>query len=509
MKKALLAGIFLLGAAGFVGAQSTGICGVVDQAAILERLEQNKRALRENPSLRNDQVLYVPLQFHIVTLDDGTGGVSEEKILEQLCRLNEDYEPIGMQFYLKDDFNYIAYKRLYEDPGHTFANNKMLSNKVNNAMNIFIVDQIGSITLGTTLGYYTPQNDWIVVVRSRVNGNNQTLSHEIGHFFSLAHPFYGWEGCPYDQSEHGNPLNITHIPCSGDLIELVDQSNCEITADRICDTPPDYNFGLTDPEDNCSLDYEVRDLNGDLIDVMENNYMSYFFNCGEYVFTQTQKELMRADFQSSGRNYIRGSYVPDTTELTGDSPEIIHPVYNATTEFYNDVWLDWTDVPGVKNYLVKVTTGFFTQISNYYQVKNASELVLTHLPPGENNVTVIIWPYNEGNSCNSFPSQTHKFKTSSIPVGVTDLEIDSQIKWYPSPVPAGLGSVTLWSAGKLGSSTMELIDASGRTVFSSGLEIISGTNRISLPSGVVQPGAYVIRLNNGDKSYSKKMLFTE
>lgn len=509
MKKLILAFSLLFIAYSGLYSQHQEVCGVVDQTAILERLKENKRSLQGQPQLRNDDLFYVPLQFHIVTDDDGEGAIGEEKILEQLCRLNEDYAPLNMRFYLKNSFNYIAYTRLYEDPGNTFATLKMSSNKVNNAINIFIVDQIGSNSTGTTLGYYQPDKDWIVVIKDRVNAGTQTLSHELGHFFSLAHPFYGWEGCPYIKSELGSPLTITEVPCSGALIELVDGSNCEQSADLICDTPPDYNFGLVDPEGNCSLDFEVKDFNGDVIDVMENNYMSYFFNCADYAFTQTQIDLMRADYQSSGRNYIRSNFEPDTTELTGEAPVITAPSYNATVPFFDWVEVDWNDMPGVSRYLVKVTTGFFTKVTQYYTVKNQSKLLLTDLPADEKNVTVVIWPFNEGNSCNTQASQTHKFKTSSIPINVQDLTANGDFKLYPSPGSIHDAYLNLWSAAQHPDTRIELINFEGKLIFSQQKNVQLGNNIIEFRKKNLYPGFYVLKLITQNNYYSKKIILAE
>jgi hypothetical protein len=508
MKRILVLSMFFLMTFSLSWGQHREVCGVVDQSSIIERLEENKLALRNNLITRSNDVLFVPLQFHIVTMDDGTGALGEEKILDQLCRLNEDYEVLNMQFYLKNQFNYIPYTKLYEDPGNTFSSYKMTQHKVNNAINIFIVDQIGSNSTGTTLGYYQPNKDWIVVIKDRVNSSTQTLSHEIGHFFSLAHPFYGWEQCPYDINEHGSPLNITHIPCSGGLIELMDGSNCEITADRICDTPPDYNFGLTDPEDNCSLDYEVKDYNGDLIDVMENNFMSYFFSCADYAFTPTQINLMVADYQSTGRNYIRSSYEPDTTLLTGVAPEITAPEYNGTTEFYDHVLLDWTDVPGASRYLVKVTTGFFTKETKYYHVQNESKLILTDLPADEKNVAVVIWPYNQGNSCNTAASQTHKFKTSGTTVNVFDLNDDGNFMLFPSPLSLSEDKLILWSKDARTKVRIEILDIHGRSVLNEIRDLNPGNNILDFPTGLSQQGFYVFHLKTAEKTYSKKILIS-
>jgi len=503
--------LIFVATANFTMVQSQHVCGTIDQTAILERTKMNKRALALHPELRNGEVLYVPLQFHIVTLNDGTGAIGEEKILEQLCRLNEDYQGLNIHFYLKNDFNYIAYTKLYEDPGHQFSSVKMSANKVNNAINIFIVDQIGSNGSGTTLGYYQPNKDWIVAIKSRVNGSTQTVSHEVGHFFSLAHPFYGWEQCPYNINDFGSPLQSTHLPqnCSGALIELMDGSNCEVAADLICDTPPDYNFGLTDPENNCVLDYEVKDYNGDVIDVMENNFMSYFFGCQDYEFTPTQVDLMRADFQSSGRSYLRSSYVPDTTEFFAAQTEVTAPAFNSTTQYYDHVLVDWNDVPGASRYLVKITTGFFTKVETYYHVKDKSELLLTDLPQSENNITVLIWPYNEGSSCNTVPSQTHKFKTgANSVVAVFDLSENQGFRLFPNPVSLKDGNMILWSDESIDNCTIRISDLHGRNIFVKNTALNSGDNKIELESSKINTGIYFMHLSTQNKSYSKKIIIS-
>ena len=78
MKKWVLYMLIFVATANFTMVQSQHVCGTIDQTAILERTKMNKRALALHPELRNGEVLYVPLQFHIVTLNDGTGAIGEE-----------------------------------------------------------------------------------------------------------------------------------------------------------------------------------------------------------------------------------------------------------------------------------------------------------------------------------------------------------------------------------------------------------------------------------------------
>ena len=58
---------------------------------------------QENPSAfpRSSQMLYVPMTVHIVGRDAGTGYFLMRSLLDALCILNENFEPVEMQFYIK------------------------------------------------------------------------------------------------------------------------------------------------------------------------------------------------------------------------------------------------------------------------------------------------------------------------------------------------------------------------------------------------------------------------
>ena len=56
-------------------------CGTVDDGSMMERLEQNKKAIREGLNLRDDSKwLFIPIEFHVVSKSDGSGGIDENKI---------------------------------------------------------------------------------------------------------------------------------------------------------------------------------------------------------------------------------------------------------------------------------------------------------------------------------------------------------------------------------------------------------------------------------------------
>ena len=82
------------------------------------------------------------------------------------------------------------------------------------ALNVFITEnaETSSSTIGTVQGYYSSQGDYVIVRKEELIKGNNTLSHEIGHFFSLRHTFYGWENVPYDKNIHGDTIKFLHAP---------------------------------------------------------------------------------------------------------------------------------------------------------------------------------------------------------------------------------------------------------------------------------------------------------
>ena len=77
-------------------------CGMNQEMIDLvnERLQRNKEAYLNNPVQFRD-VVYIPIKFHLVARNDGSGRVNIGKVLDQLCALNEDFAPLDIQFYFR------------------------------------------------------------------------------------------------------------------------------------------------------------------------------------------------------------------------------------------------------------------------------------------------------------------------------------------------------------------------------------------------------------------------
>ena len=168
---------------------------------------------------------------------------------------------------------------------------------VDGTINIFICQNANTTGgIGTTLGYYDPQDDWLVLRKQEISYGSETIPHELGHYFDLLHPFNGWDSVAYDSNLHGNPvqqISPGSVP-NENVVQTGGCNNCQTAGDYICDTPPDYNFGFGWP--NCNYTAQTMDPCGDVVDPMETNFMSYFLSCSEYEFTPDQVDLVHASY---------------------------------------------------------------------------------------------------------------------------------------------------------------------------------------------------------------------
>jgi len=233
------------------------MCGVGlnEGQAIKDRMLDNRRRKAEllqqfESSRGNDSTVWVPVQFHIVNKSDGTGGESVNDILANLCRLNADYKHINVEFYLAGPIRVINQDLLYTNTiGDEMGTFFMTLYRRPGMVNIYIGNQvIGGIAGGTVAGYYTSGIDVIYAIKGSVHGNGTTLTHELGHFFSLPHTFFGWENSQYGPVVDNTTGRTPTVTPNGWPVENIIRSggteNCQIAADAFCDTDANYYFGF-------------------------------------------------------------------------------------------------------------------------------------------------------------------------------------------------------------------------------------------------------------------------
>jgi len=191
------------------------------------------------------------MTVHNVGNDEGILHTDVLDILDAFCTLNEDFAQANIQFYLKEGIQHINSSALNEHDSVLAGGLLMMQFDQPNTINSYIVkDAAGNA------GYNLP---WAssVVNKAFINGRDHVWAHEIGHQFTLPHPFFGWEnGVSYDNSatfNYNDPApeyvladyTIFKDTLWGDtliidtvLVEKMDGSNCHLAADGFCDTSP-------------------------------------------------------------------------------------------------------------------------------------------------------------------------------------------------------------------------------------------------------------------------------
>lgn len=475
-------------------------CGMSISQQQLMRAKFAKSELSKLGEVRGDK-RYIPVKFHLVAKSDGTGRIRQNNILRQLCKLNSDYADTDFVFYLKDsfDFSFIDNTKIYEAPGSNSL--QINSKKVNDAVNIFVCNTANTgnpNSIGTTLGYYNPTYDFIVIRQEDVRDTTNTLSHEAGHFFSLMHTFFGWEQDPYDKSKHGEQIDFVNAPGTNIKVEMQNGNNCQNAADGLCDTPPDYNFGIT--AGSCRFLSVVKDINGDTVKPMINNQMSYFGGCDGYQFTPDQIGQMQANYGLSIRDYLKSSYEPNEDAIEGIA-EFSSPTFGEKIETHNSVTFNWNAVPGATYYLLEISKGG----EYYYHYTRGLTHIETRLSPKSNYSAKII-PFNDASTCLPEAPTDLIFRTGEQTTSTFDLEDVSALNIYPNPITAGEQiSIDFISEGQQ-DFLINLSDVTGKIVTSQSIVSQNGSNHINISTNHIEKGIYVVTLRTNKGSSSRRVV---
>jgi hypothetical protein len=403
-----------------------------------------------------------------------------------------------MIFYI-DELRYIDNTLIYNEPSNNTSVFQMKLARDADAMDIFVTQSAenGGGNPGVVLGYYSPQNDWIVIRKDEFNGFNNTLAHEIGHFFSLPHPHSGWECDPYDETKHGNPVASIWSPCNGSLrVEFQNGSNCQTAGDRICDTNPDYNFGFG--WSGCNpYTPQVRDPNGDLVDVIENNHMGYFIGCTNYMFTPNQRSIIQSDFFSSARSYLRTGHIPDQDPVL-NNVVYNYPINGEESGAVNFADLDWEDTPGATTYLVIIDRSSTFGLIPRRFIVNESFLTVTGLSV---NLTYYwrVWPYNESQTGARWAA-TQNFHTGE-PSAVKTISSVESLEVFPNPANSSDVLTLRVEANSTFDAGITVYNLVGEKVWEQHGLHFEGGQSAHVPLTVGQrlsPGLYLMKIQSSD-----------
>jgi hypothetical protein len=529
MKKSLLFTL-LLGFSAFNAATAqemnmSHICGTHDQNSLTDRITHNRELeakgllAEENRGVKK----YVPVKFNIIAKADRSGRISEAKVLENLAQMNKDYANQDIVFYMAkfpsgEYFNYMDSDNAYINQSNALGEGalQVQFNKNKNAINFYLAKDTpspGSTLGGTTLGYFSPSKDWLVIKNDQVNSTSGTISHEVGHFFSLPHPFKGWdqETCKDlypTQWASGAEFKVTNTiaPDGNALVENADGSNCKTAADLFCDTPADYNFGF-DWNGCTPFTKKIKGpgTNDTYVNPEEKLFMGYFIGCADYFFTTEQKAAVLKDYLSPKRAYIRPNYTP-TSELVNAAANLIYPVKSESVAF-NKVDFDWSDVPNATRYILEVDILPNLSSTPIRIVTTTSSASITTLLPKKTYYWRVT-PMNEnGTEVNIGGLIKEKFLTTQF--GVNTQDLSDVAVWNISPNPVSNGN-TLFvdiEAAKPFKAQLSLVNAIGQTVqVIQNQDFTQGGNRVEFSTQNLPAGIYSVLMKAEGKTMNKKVV---
>lgn len=474
-----------------------GFCGVhAEDMELMEKMYPND--FKGQATYDRSAVIHIPIQFHLVATNSGSGRIQPHIVLKQLCKLNSDFSNTNIRFYLYDIFRNIDNTAIYSTPASN--GNAIQTRKVAKALNVFITDKADPEgALGTVLGYYSPQGDYVVLTRGEAIKQSNTLSHEIGHFLSLRHTFHGWERDPWNEAKHGDTIKIRYT-LDGNEIEFMNKENCAIAADMLCDTPPDYNFGFT--SNGCNYAYEVWDFNNEKVTPQKENQMSYFSNCAQFVFTPDQVNRMQQNYNSTARNYLKNNPLPNFDTITGPV-NLLQPKPGEQLNVFDGVLFDWEDVPNATHYILEIRN----LSSNEYLVLDKSEYYATNLRKNQ-QYTYEVTPFSLAHSCSGGTSAT--FRTGNLSVTSSeDIFGDSKPNVYPHPVQAGATFAVHFNLSANSDVLVEMSDRNGRIIHAEQTRCNAGQNHHLLQTGSLPSGLYFLKLHTTAGTKAIKVLIAE
>lgn len=311
-----------------------------------------QKAIEKNYTNKNsNEVYYIPLVIHVMHNGEaiGTGSnITTEQINSGIEALNHAFRntngegvDVGIEFMLakQDPFGapttgivrydasaipgYSANGLAIQSQGADEVSLKAASKWPNDFYyNIWIVSEIegnnggfgtqgfayfptassaldGAVLLHTAWGNMGTVNSW--------NNLSVTITHELGHALGLYHTFHVQND--EDTLAGGCPIN----------------NDCSTEGDLICDTDPH----TVSESFSCKVD-EINNCTGNLYGDVVRNYMDYSEQACQEVFTQDQKDRMRAALTTFRYGLTKGKVLQEPIANCGSAP--ITPTCSPQTQ---------------------------------------------------------------------------------------------------------------------------------------------------------------------------------
>lgn len=443
------------------------------------------------PMPEDADLIIAALQVHNMGNDDGSGYFPWSSMLNALCQLQNGFEDSDIQFYLTNGINFVDNTSWNNHESFGLGGQMMNNNSVNNMLNTFI-----STEAAGNCGYYSPGPDATVVAKSCAGPSDNTWAHEIGHYLSLPHTFFGWEGVDYDP----NVSTASYQNQVFTQIEKVDGSNCANAADGFCDTSVDFisNRWTCNSDDENNIDF--YDTDGTAFRVDGTFFMSYSNDICAARFSQEQTDAMRANLQFQRSEVILDDVEIEEIDITDFNP--IAPVGGEEVA-YNYVKIEWEPIPNATHYYIEVTRHPFDVVIEKAMVTDTEYIATTLIP--DKNYAWEVRPFNWGYFC--APLSEKVLFTTNQTVSTNEIQGVDAIQIFPTVIRNGEAlNIQLESAQTLGSAEISLTSLTGIRHQVEQVIIQNGQNQFEIQPVGLSSGIYIVGVTTDSGSVYQKIV---
>lgn len=482
-------------------------------ALIKQRLMSNRNLFTKQQitSLTTSRATtYIPLTIHNVSNTSGEGATPIETIFSFICGLNTLYADQDIQFFIHGQIRNLTSNFLDINSGTPQSGLIMVQQKVPNTINLYIGRSLNYPAVGTT-SFYSPGGDYIFLQKPMLSAAAKTEGHEIGHFLSLPHTFYGWEGIDAQVQYVG-----VNAPTSvgGEQTELVTRgagANCATAADGFCDTEADYHS--TANAQGCNFTPATLDPSGATLNPDESNIMSYYDDACQTQFSTEQKAAIAIDV--AARTWATNT-PPSTATVTGIATAV-SPANNGSGSISgSNIRIEWTPVAGATWYTLEVYgtilpgvwvpnindvkyKGILTTGNAYYDLPTAGLTVGAHY-------AWRVKALNQYSTCANI-SAYNKFQATTS-MSINDLSIDKQLSLTinNNPITTSDIPLTIYAAEEtIGSIDIYAMD--GRAIVHLAKQTINkGESIVQIPGQDFSNGMYLAVISTGRGSIQQKFV---
>ncbi len=437
--RTLLVFIFALSTISLIGQNGYELnpCGTEPyKSPWLKQYQKNKDAY---PTKVEGEV-YVPLNVAVVGTDEGAGRFSESRLVESLCTLTNDFDGTDIFFYLE------TYRTIYDSEFFEHSNvlegaAKMFEYDSENAINSYLVGSPAG-----NCGYNLPYAG-IALSNSCASPSDHTWTHELGHAFSLPHPFIGWEGGAGYEGEIGHnyadpapetvlynytlfqdTLILDTLIIDTAFVEYLDGSNCHIAGDGFCDTKPDYLSVRWACDSNFESFNEQTDPSGEKFKSDATLFMSYAFDACASRFSEEQVLAMHASLEEEDGDIILAQ-TPATGEIVGNGDIQLYTPYDADLD-YKDIVFNWGEVEHADYYLFQLGLGEGMSVIFFDTIVQTSKVEVAEL----NSALPFSWavtPFSAVDFCDLESSEIVELELSDVS-SIDDQLLADKVKLVPN-----------------------------------------------------------------------------